>query len=234
MTMQRKSVPVPNTWYWQVVVEQLTGHKYRDGTGRCVYCDVSTPLTEEDHFPIPAIFGGTETVPACVFCHRLKDRVSLSALRDYYFCHGGTDSEGTYISHGVRLFLDGVFFPFGYSEGDGYCSVLGDLYGLIQPDHFKTFKPATRLWIACRIREQLESMARYPVYTAKQILPRSTTNNNWYIKHHDNGDTTCEITDVGKEVMREFLLRKVEETKDTEKYNVGDLETYFNNRFREY
>jgi hypothetical protein len=48
------------------------------GCDRCFYCD--TPLSsrhEHDHFPVPEELGGAETVPACVNCHDLKDRVLL-------------------------------------------------------------------------------------------------------------------------------------------------------------
>jgi hypothetical protein len=45
----------------------------------CFYCDVAIPKAriEMDHFPIPERCGGIETVPACVVCHDLKDRVPL-------------------------------------------------------------------------------------------------------------------------------------------------------------
>jgi hypothetical protein len=45
----------------------------------CFYCDM--PLStacERDHFPIPQRHGGTETVPACINCHNLKDRTELN------------------------------------------------------------------------------------------------------------------------------------------------------------
>lgn len=44
----------------------------------CFYCDrVVGPAHEHDHFPIPASAGGTQTVPACLTCHELKDRITV-------------------------------------------------------------------------------------------------------------------------------------------------------------
>lgn len=40
----------------------------------CFYCGMPASRCEQDHFPIPAEVGGTETVPACINCHDLKDR----------------------------------------------------------------------------------------------------------------------------------------------------------------
>jgi excisionase family DNA binding protein len=41
----------------------------------CFYCDCYlAPRHEHDHFPVPVAHGGTETVPACMNCHELKDR----------------------------------------------------------------------------------------------------------------------------------------------------------------
>ncbi|MEA1798947.1 hypothetical protein [Rhodococcus qingshengii] len=42
----------------------------------CHYCDMPAAVCEYDHFPLPQRHGGTETVPACINCHSLKDRVS--------------------------------------------------------------------------------------------------------------------------------------------------------------
>jgi hypothetical protein len=55
---------------------------------KCFYCDTAlSPRHEHDHFPIPARNGGRHTVPACINCHDMKDRVplddwSLSAVED--------------------------------------------------------------------------------------------------------------------------------------------------------
>lgn len=45
----------------------------------CFYCD--RPLVgrhEHDHYPIPVRVGGVETVPTCLGCHDLKDRIPLA------------------------------------------------------------------------------------------------------------------------------------------------------------
>lgn len=46
----------------------------------CFYC--GAPLVrgsyQNDHFPIPARSGGTVTVPACLPCHDMKDRLDFS------------------------------------------------------------------------------------------------------------------------------------------------------------
>lgn len=58
-------------------------HSRRDrtqpqGPQICHYCGTADATRwESDHFPMPAEFGGTEVVWACLNCHDLKDRVSL-------------------------------------------------------------------------------------------------------------------------------------------------------------
>ncbi len=49
---------------------------------RCFYCGdpVAPGRVEQDHFPIPASCGGTQTVAACIQCHDLKDRTSWETL----------------------------------------------------------------------------------------------------------------------------------------------------------
>lgn len=45
---------------------------------RCYYCEMYLSTRHEhDHFPLQWTFGGEGTVPVCVNCHDLKDRVSL-------------------------------------------------------------------------------------------------------------------------------------------------------------
>ena len=46
----------------------------------CFYCrePVLSGGAEDDHAPIPARLGGTDTVVACLACHDLKDRVPLN------------------------------------------------------------------------------------------------------------------------------------------------------------
>lgn len=60
----------------------------REGmTPECCYC--KAPLStrhEHDHMPKPARHGGTETLPVCLNCHDLKDRVSvLNWTADAFF-----------------------------------------------------------------------------------------------------------------------------------------------------
>lgn len=44
----------------------------------CFYCDrVVGAAHEHDHFPVPAVAGGKQVVPACLTCHELKDRITL-------------------------------------------------------------------------------------------------------------------------------------------------------------
>jgi hypothetical protein len=54
----------------------------RDARGdqetECFYCEM--PLAaeyEQDHYPVPKVAGGTETVFACFTCHNAKDRIPL-------------------------------------------------------------------------------------------------------------------------------------------------------------
>lgn len=43
---------------------------------RCFFCGcVLSSRHEHDHFPLPAPAGGKETVPICLTCHDLKDRI---------------------------------------------------------------------------------------------------------------------------------------------------------------
>jgi len=45
----------------------------------CHYCDqLFGGRHEHDHFPIPKVAGGTAVVAACLDCHDLKDRYTLS------------------------------------------------------------------------------------------------------------------------------------------------------------
>lgn len=44
----------------------------------CFYCDAYLARRHDhDHFPVPTCCNGTETVPACLNCHELKDRIPL-------------------------------------------------------------------------------------------------------------------------------------------------------------
>ncbi len=44
----------------------------------CFACGVFTYSVEKHHFPIPSRCYGTATVPLCVACHDMVDRVPLS------------------------------------------------------------------------------------------------------------------------------------------------------------
>jgi len=46
---------------------------------KCFYCfaSLSKYNKENDHFPVPYDCGGTQTIPACVTCHDMKDRFPI-------------------------------------------------------------------------------------------------------------------------------------------------------------
>jgi hypothetical protein len=46
----------------------------------CFYCNrtfTTSRSAQGDHFPIPQRHGGTEAVPCCPMCHKLKDTIIL-------------------------------------------------------------------------------------------------------------------------------------------------------------
>ncbi len=45
---------------------------------RCFYCERTLDRHEHDHYPVPARRRGRDTVPVCLVCHDLKDRIFLS------------------------------------------------------------------------------------------------------------------------------------------------------------
>lgn len=48
----------------------------------CFYCETALAHRHEhDHFPIPGRHGGEVTVPTCLNCHDLKDRIALKNWR---------------------------------------------------------------------------------------------------------------------------------------------------------
>jgi hypothetical protein len=53
----------------------------------CFYCGV--PLVaggkQEDHFPVPDRHGGVVTVPCCIPCHDLKDRLDVGDWNPEWF-----------------------------------------------------------------------------------------------------------------------------------------------------
>lgn len=49
----------------------------------CFYCDAAlSKRHERDHFPVAVRHGGTDTVPTCINCHDLKDRLTLDHWPD--------------------------------------------------------------------------------------------------------------------------------------------------------
>jgi len=49
----------------------------------CFYCGAPTSRScQGDHFPIPKRYGGTVTVPCCITCHDMKDRISIDNWND--------------------------------------------------------------------------------------------------------------------------------------------------------
>lgn len=50
-----------------------------EGCSACAYCGgLLSKRHEHDHFPVPFACGGEETIPVCLNCHDLKDRVPFS------------------------------------------------------------------------------------------------------------------------------------------------------------
>lgn len=44
----------------------------------CFYCDgVVTTKGVGDHMPVPQRYGGDDSVPCCLSCHDMKDRIPL-------------------------------------------------------------------------------------------------------------------------------------------------------------
>lgn len=55
----------------------------------CHYCDAPLPRRHEhDHFPIPKAAGGEDTVPACMNCHEMKDRVPFEQWPPTFAANG--------------------------------------------------------------------------------------------------------------------------------------------------
>jgi hypothetical protein len=51
-------------------------YPFADAT-RCAYCEaVLSPRHEHDHAPVPKRHGGKQTIPVCINCHDLKDRMN--------------------------------------------------------------------------------------------------------------------------------------------------------------
>lgn len=84
--MPRKTYPEAEAEAFHATVDALreVGLEFQRGRTRsrckciswCFYCDL--PLKglahHHDHFPLPARYGGELTVPACVSCHKLKEK----------------------------------------------------------------------------------------------------------------------------------------------------------------
>ena len=53
----------------------------------CFYCGVTLLAggKQEDHFPVPDRHGGVATVPCCIPCHDLKDRIDVGDWNPEWF-----------------------------------------------------------------------------------------------------------------------------------------------------
>lgn len=68
------------------LIDVLKGMKLTsDG---CFYCGSDGPF-QMDHFPVAARHSGTLTVKACLHCHNIKDRISVSMFSDYIRTQSG-------------------------------------------------------------------------------------------------------------------------------------------------
>jgi hypothetical protein len=110
----------------------------------CLYCGSITDHTEQDHFPIPACFGGKETVRACVACHDLKDRLSFKIVWRRLECEMGDNNSALH-----KLFLNA-------SERAFVCGLVSLLEWELRclVDDLRDYPPILRVVIARRIRAQ--------------------------------------------------------------------------------
>lgn len=59
----------------------------------CFYCDVRLSVRHEhDHWPTAQRHGGTSTIPVCLNCHDLKDRIPLHRWPDGLWVDAMKDS----------------------------------------------------------------------------------------------------------------------------------------------
>ena len=72
----------------------------------CYYCGcvfVTSRTAQGDHFPVPRRNGGTDVVPCCSECHKLKDTIPLSRWSVEMF--GKVIADYPKMSRETRLFL---------------------------------------------------------------------------------------------------------------------------------
>ena len=63
---------------------------------KCFYCDkFMADKHEHDHFPLPRIAGGKQTVCACITCHDFKDRFNIQSWTPEQFAKGFNDVAKT-------------------------------------------------------------------------------------------------------------------------------------------
>jgi hypothetical protein len=113
----------------------------------CLYCSSTGPF-QLDHFPIPAEFGGTETVRACLHCHNMKDRVSESIANDYMWSCSD-EVLNTVLTPPEIAFLTGTASLLPRPA----MHMIGD---------FPDFPQAIRIMIGRRLREQIANMTHIP------------------------------------------------------------------------
>jgi hypothetical protein len=106
----------------------------------CFYCGSNGPF-QMDHFPVPARHRGSWTVKACLHCHNLKDRISVSMFFDYVRTQSG-ESKTILAKREIEFLLgsddikdDDIFF------------LVGDVQQLETP---------FRLWLGRRLASYLD------------------------------------------------------------------------------
>ena len=71
----------------------------------CFYCD--QPLSsrhEHDHFPVTKLMGGVRTVPVCINCHDLKDRMGMDTM-SWFALAGRMEAEWPNMGPATRIFV---------------------------------------------------------------------------------------------------------------------------------
>ena len=83
----------------------------------CFYCNAVTSAFEYDHFPIPTSAGGGATVPACLSCHSMKDRVPLGDWPESWLA--AVEADLPKVSRETKLFLAKMLRVFYQCRTDG-------------------------------------------------------------------------------------------------------------------